>query len=442
MHPWVTTADGRLRLARQDPVPFTSRTADKPDILVDDVRRYQRFFGVGASITGSSAVLLDTLPTDARSRVMRTIFGRGDGAGLSVLRQPIGANDFSIGDHSYDDVPPGQTDPGLRHFTLGTDAERVLPLLREAATLNPSLAVVLSPWSAPAWMKSSGSLVGGTLRPEDEDAYARYLVASVRAYRDAGVPVHGLTVQNEPSFSPPGYAGMTLDVDQQRRLVDDHLAAALAHAGMSLHVWALDDNFGRWRDADALLSDPTTRSHVYGVAFHCYQGGVSALRELRRRHPGTPVAVSECSGGTWSPGFGADLRYEASTLVVRAIRYGASWLSKWNLVLDPRGGPQNGGCPDCRGLLTLDPGTGQVQPTAAYYAWAHVGRFVTPGATVIGSTHRTGSPVRSVAFRNPDGSHVLVAFNTGRAAQRETVQWRRRSFGYRVPPGALATFTW
>jgi glucosylceramidase len=181
---------------------------------------------------------------------------------------------------------------------------------------------------------------------------------------------------------------------------------------------------------------------VYGVAFHCYQGDVTALRELRRRHPGTPVAVSECSGGTWSPGFGTDLRYEAGTLVVRAIRSGASWLSKWNLVLDPRGGPQNGGCPNCRGLLTLDPGTGRVQPTAAYYAWAHVGRFVTPGATVIGSTHRTGSAVRSVAFRNPDGSHVLVAFNAGRAARRATVQWRGRSFGYRLPPGALGTFTW
>ncbi len=442
MHPWVTTADGGSRLARQEPVPLTSGDSVQPDIVVDDSRPYQQFFGVGASITGSSAVLLDTVSPDSRSRVMRTMFGRSDGIGLSVLRQPLGANDFSAGDFSYDDVPSGQTDPGLDHFTLGPDESRVLPLLREAAAVNPSLAVVLSPWSAPAWMKTSGSLTGGSLRPEYEDAYARYLVASVKAYQDGGVPVHGLTVQNEPSYSPPGYAGMTLDVSQQRRIVDDHLAPALAQAGVSPHVWALDDNFERWQDADGLLSDPTTRSHVYGVAFHCYKGDVSALREIRRRHPGTPVAVSECSGGSWSPSFGADLRYEASTLLVGAIRNGASWLSKWNLVLDPNGGPQNGGCPNCRGLVTLDPSTGKVEQTAAYYAWGHVGRFVTPGARVVGATPRPGSPVRSVAFRNPDGSHVLVAFNAGRSARRIDVAWGRRTFGYRVDPGALVTFTW
>ena len=114
----------------------------------------------------------------------------------------------------------------------------MLPLVREATAIAPSLAVVLSPWSAPAWMKSTGSLVGGTLRPEDADAYARYLAKAVQAYTAAGAPVRGLTVQNEPSFSPPGYAGMTLDQGQQRSLLVDQLPAALRAAGVSPHVWA------------------------------------------------------------------------------------------------------------------------------------------------------------------------------------------------------------
>jgi glucosylceramidase len=373
---------------------------------------------------------------------MRDIFDPKQGIGLALLRQPIGANDFSVDGHTYDDVPQGQSDPGLAHFSLGRDASEVLPLVREAARLNPSLAVVLSPWSAPAWMKTNGSLVGGSLRPEYADAYARYLVRSAQAYAAAGAPVRGITMQNEPSYSPPNYPGMTLDAGQQRDLLRDHVAPAFDAARLPVHLWALDDNFDQWRDADVLLSDPSTGSHVYGVVFHCYRGDVSALRTIRSRHPGTAVAVSECSGGSWSPSFGADLRYEAHTLLVGAIRSGAAWLTKWNLALDPHGGPSHGGCRTCRGLVTVDPATGHVQPGAAYYAWGHVGRFVVPGARVVGATVRHGRPLDTVAFENPDGSHVLVVFNRSGAATSFHVEVSGRSFASRLEPGALATYTW
>ena len=440
-HAWMTTSDGRLKLADRGPISLGPVHSANPDILVENRQRYQHFFGVGASITGASGVLLDTLPAGARSRVMHDIFAPRGGIGLSVLRQPMGANDFSSGNYTYDDVEPGRSDPGLARFDLGRDRRTLVPLLVRAAALNPSLAVVLSPWSAPAWMKTSGSLVGGSLRPEYTQTYADYLVKAAKEYLDAGVPVTGLTAQNEPSFSPPSYAGMTLDTEQQRALIRDHLQPALDRAGLNLHLWALDDNFDRWPDADALLSDPATRAAIYGVAFHCYRGDVSALREIRRRHPGVAVAVSECSGGAWSGGFAHDLRYESRTLLVGAIRNGAAWLLKWNLALDARGGPQNGGCRDCRGLVTVDPSTGTVTPSAAYYAWGHVGRFVTPGARVIGARVRPGSGLAAVAFRNPDGSHALVAYNDG-SASRLTVGAGRRSFAARMPAGALATFTW
>ena len=440
-HAWMTTSDGRLKLADRGPVSWGPRGSADPDILVENDRRYQDFFGVGASITGASSVLLDTLSADARSRVMHDIFDPRRGIGLSLLRQPVGGSDFSSGSYTYDDVEPGGSDPGLARFDLGRDRTEIVPLLVQAARINPSLAVVLSPWSAPAWMKTSSSLVGGSLRPEYDRVYAEYLAKAAREYLDAGVPVTGLTVQNEPSFSPPSYPGMTLDTEQQRSLLRDHLSPALDRAGLNLHLWALDDNFERWPDADALLSDPTTRAAVYGVAFHCYGGDVSALRTIRDRHPGVAVAVSECSGGAWSGGFAHDLSYEAQTLLVGAIRSGAAWLVKWNLALDPRGGPRNGGCRDCRGLVAVDPATGTVTPSAAYYAWGHVGRFVTPGAQVIGATPRRGSGLSAVAFQNPDGSHVLVVYNAA-TSRRVTVGAGPRSFATRMQAGSLATYTW
>ena len=439
---WVTTADGRSVLSRRPDVSFSSGPSQGLDVAVDDDRRYQHFYGIGASVTGASAALIDGLPDAARDDVMSALFSRRDGIGLSLLRQPLGANDFSVGSYSYDDVPAGESDPALAGFSLGRDGTHVLPLVREARLLNPSLAVVASPWSAPAWMKTEGSLVGGSLAPEHARAYADYMVRALEEYAAAGVPVQGITLQNEPSYSPPGYAGMTLSVDQQRDLLDNHLAPALDAAGLAPHVWALDDNFDRWPDADALLSDPETRANVYGVAFHCYRGDVSALRTIRDRHPDVPVAISECSGGHWSPDFADALRWDARNLLVHGIRNGASWLVKWNAALDPDGGPTNGGCQDCQGLLTIDPDTGAVVRTPAFYAWGHVGRFVTPGAQVIGSTSHGSGSIETVAFRNPDGSHVLLALNSGSHERSFRVTWKDRSFGYTLPAGALSTFTW
>jgi glucosylceramidase len=442
VHTWLTTADGRTTLSRRPDVSFSTEPVHGPDVLIDDARRYQHFYGTGASITGASATLLDQLRGPGRKRVMSDLFSPQHGIGLSVLRQPLGANDFSRGSYSYDDTRSAKIDPGLAKFSLGSDAAHVLPLVREAISLNPSLAVVASPWTAPGWMKTSGSLVGGTLAPEHAEDYARYLVRTLQAYAAAGVPVHALTVQNEPSYSPPHYAGMTLDVEQQRDLIDNHLAPALAAAGLHTQVWALDDNFDRWQDADALLSSPTTRSHVYGVAFHCYRGAVSALDELRRRHQDVPVAISECSGGDWSTGFAQELRFDAQTLLVRGIRNGASWVVKWNVALDPAGGPTNGGCQNCNGLVTIDPRTGAVQRSPAFYAWGQVGRFVTPGAQVVGSTSHGRGSIETVAFVNPDGSHVVLAFNSGGAKRTFHVTTHGRSFGTSLPPGALATYTW
>ncbi len=438
-HVWVTTPDGRQRLADGGTVPLVADPGTPADVVVDDRETRQPFAGVGASLTGSSATVLRAMPDGDRDALMRDLFTR-DGIGLSVLRQPLGASDFSPGQGSYDDQPPGRTDPGLDGFSLGSDGTDVVPLLRQAAALNPALAVVLTPWSAPGWMKTGGSLVGGTLDARHAGAYADYLVAAVRAYRDAGVPVRGLTLQNEPSFSPPGYAGMTLDVAQQRSLLVDHLAPALDRAGLSPHLWVLDDNFSRVDDADALLSDPAVRRASYGVAFHCYEGDVGALRTLRARHPGVPLAVSECSNGAWSTSFGDDLRFEARTLLLGAVRGGAEWLVKWNLVLDPQGGPTDGGCRRCRGLVGVDPATGRVERSAAYDAWGHVGRFVVPGARVLAT--RATSPVATVAFRNPDGSHVLVAFNEADTPAPLRVRWQGRSLAQRVDPGALVTLTW
>ena len=438
---WLSTPDGNAKLSQRSPVTPSRAGGAGLVVSVDDSRRHQRFWGVGASLTGASAKLIGQLPADLASRVLSSLFSRSDGIGLSVLRQPIGANDFSLGDATYDDVPAGSSDYGLTHFSLAADRAPLALVLR-AQKLNSALRVVASPWSAPAWMKTSGSLVGGTLKPEAYDVYAKYLVRAVREYEAAGVHVSGLTLQNEPSFSPPGYPGMTLTAGQQRELLTRHLLPALTSAGLHLGVWALDDDYDRVPDAEALVSDQATRSTLAGVAFHCYRGDIASMKSFHDAHPDLQLAISECTGGDWSPIFGDNLRYDVQTLLIHAIRDGASWVSKWNVALDPSGGPANGGCGNCRGVLTIDPSRTSVSYNEAFYAFGHLGKFVIPGAQVIDSSTYGPGSIETVAFVNPDGSHVLLALNSGSQATTFRVSARNLSFSYPLPAGAVATFTW
>ncbi|WP_223165861.1 glycoside hydrolase family 30 protein [Lentzea indica] len=204
---WVTTPD-RAELMHERPrVTFGTAPSTQPTIVVDPGRGYQSVDGFGASITDSSAEVLTGLSPAVRADTMRKLFDPVRGIGVSFLRQPVGSSDFTAAQehYTYDDVPAGQTDFPLRHFSVQHDEAKILPLLREAKRLNPRLKVMATPWSPPAWMKTGNSLVGGQLKddPKIYDAYARYLVKFVQAYTAAGVPIDFLSVQNEPQNRKP-----------------------------------------------------------------------------------------------------------------------------------------------------------------------------------------------------------------------------------------------
>src|SRR6476620_6891024 len=150
----------------------------------------------------------------------------------------------------------------------------------------------------------------------------------------------------------------------------------------------------------------SARGSSCAVAFHCYRGDPASMRRFHDSHPDVPVAISECTSGHWENSFSTALAWDVRNLLITGIRDGSSWVTKWNVALDPSGGPTNGGCANCRGLVTVDPRTGTVTKHAGYWALGHLGRFVTPGADVISSTSHAGG-IETVAFANPDGSHVL-----------------------------------
>ncbi|MDI1465156.1 RICIN domain-containing protein [Catellatospora sp. KI3] len=465
---WVTTPD-RAQLLNPVAAQVFNSEGPRPGqlITVDPAQTLQTMDGFGASITDSSAALLYRLPAAQRDQVMVSLFDPSAGIGLSMLRQPIGSSDFADEPHfTYDDLPTGQTDYQMTRFSIAHDEAQVLPLLRRARQLNPSLKIVATPWGQPAWMKANNSMIGGQLRndPAVFRAYALYLVKFVQAYQAAGVPIYALTVQNEPqNRTPDGYPGTDLPVAHQAAVINE-LGPQLAAAGLGhVKIISYDHNWAEHPDdiADAArLGVPAEPNYPYdilrtsaaqwiaGTAYHCYSGDAGAQTALHNAFPAKDIWFTECSGwhGVNDPAaqvFSDTLKWHARNLEVGVVRNWAKSVVNWNLALDPRGGPVNGGCGNnpagmCSGVVTVDGTT--VTRNAEYYTLGHLARFVKTGAVRIGSNN--AGDLENVAFRNPDGSYALFVANVGGGTQTFGVQFNGMTVAYTVAPGAITTLTW
>jgi glucosylceramidase len=464
-HVWVSTPDGTQLLADRGAVAFGGATTTVPTVVVDPGRRFQTMTGFGASITDSSAAVLYGLPGNARDAAMTSLFSPSRGDGIDFVRQPVGASDFTDEPpYTYDDVPAGQTDYGLRHFSIAHDRAQILPLLRQAERLNPHLTVMATPWSPPAWMKTGGSLIGGRLvdKPGIYRAYAAYLVKFVLAYRAEGVRVDLLSVQNEPQNVTPSIPGTDMGSAQEAKVIEQ-LGPMLRAAGLHTRILGYDHNWtehpgdvgntppDETADIDHypqnLLASAAAR-WISGTAYHCYSGDPSAMTVLHDEFPAKDIYFTECSGsrsGDPADTFSDTLKWHARNLIIGNTRNWAKSVVNWNLALDPAGGPHYNGCTGCTGVLTVAP-DGTVTRNAEYFTLGHVARFVQPGARRVASTSfgTTGwnGQVMDVAFVNPDGSTVLVAHNENDDPQTFAVREGDHAFSYTLPGGAVATFVW
>ncbi|MGW4485303.1 glycoside hydrolase family 30 protein [Amycolatopsis sp. NPDC004368] len=450
VHEWLTNPGDATpvdtQLSWQSPAAVAPTT-----VRLDPNVKFQTVSGFGAAITDSSAHVLYGLAPGNRDEVMKNLFDPRAGAGISFLRQPIGASDFAVGqDYSYDDMPAGQTDYDLKHFSIAHDEAQILPLVRQAKKLNPKLEIVASPWSMPGWMKTSGSMIDGKLidSPRIYRAYAQYLVKFLQAYRKAGVHVDYLTVQNEPqALERDNYPGTDLPWQQEAKVIEA-LGPAIHAAGLDTKILGFDHNWSEHPGDIAshqragedpqpaypydLLSTPAAK-WLAGTAYHCYYGSSDAQTPLKASFPGKDIFMTECEGG------------DSSTILGVMKNWGRSSID-WNIALDENHGPHLGGCGTCNGTITVNSQTKAVTYNDQYRDIEHFSKFVPPGAVRIASsvvyTSGDSTPIEAVAFTNPDRSTTVVALNTAKAEQKFTVVSGERSFDATVGAGATATFQW
>jgi len=441
-----TTGDRANLLQPQPSVNFGTGSPAGLLITINDATKYQQIDGFGASLTDSSAwVVSQKLNAAQQSSLWQSLFSASNGIGISFLRQPMGASDFSVsGNYSYDDVPPGQTDPNLTSFSIAHDTAYITPLLQQALSVNPGIRIVAVPWSPPAWMKTSGTMNGGNMNAAYFPSLAQYFVKFVQGYQAQGIPIYAVMPQNEPLNPNPGYPTEYLAASDEAGFIGTNLGPALSVAGLgSVKILGYDHNWDNATYPETLLADASASNYLAGTAFHCYAGDPSAQSTVKSAHPNKDIWFTECSGIV-TTSFAHDLAWNAENLLIGATRNWARSISLWNLALDQNSGPKNGGCPNCRGVVTIDGSTSPptITNNVEYYVLGHIAKYVMPGAYRIDSNTFGSGSVEDVAFQNPDGSIVVLVFNSATNSNRFSVSWGGHTFSYTLPGGAVATFEW
>lgn len=432
---WLTQADQTQLFKKQNvSLLFNTGTNQNTTINVDDAQTYQTIDGFGFALTGGSAYLLNSLSTANKTALLNELFDTDSAhIGISYIRISIGASDLSSAPFSYDDVPDDVT---LANFSLDKEKADLIPILQKITAINPNIKILACPWSAPAWMKDNNSFYGGSLKPANYAIYASYFVKYVQAMKAAGITIDAITPQNEPlnAYNNPSMLMLSAD---EGNFVKNNLGPAFQAAGIKAKIIVYDHNADHPEYATGILADPAARAFVDGSAFHLYGGNINSIGLVHDAYPNKNLYFTEQA--TFGGGnFGADLAWHVGYLLIGATRNWCRNVLEWNLASDPNYGPHTiGGCATCLGAVTIGSG---VTRNVSYYIIAHASKFVRPGAVRIASDQQSTLP--NVAFKNTDGTKVLIVLNTSASPQTFNLKFNGKIITSALNGGAVATYQW
>ena len=436
---WLTQPDQTALFKKQAVSLLFTNTANASasTIDVDTTQTYQAIDGFGYTLTGGSATLINSLSSSAKDALLNELFGKDSTfIGVSYLRISIGASDLSAATFSYDDLSPGQTDITLQQFSIDKERQDLVPVLKKIIAINPTIKILGSPWSAPTWMKTNNSFVGGSLKPEYYSVYAQYFVKYIQAMKAEGITIDAITPQNEPLYGGNN-PSMVMQAAEQADFIKNHLGPAFQAAAVTTKIIAYDHNADRPDYPLTVLADAGARQYVDGSAFHLYGGSITALSQVHDSYPDKNVYFTE--QWTGGPGnFPNDLKWHVQNLIIGAARNWSKNVLEWNLAADPNYQPHTpGGCTTCMGALTIG---NTVTRNVSYYIIAHASKFVRPASVRIGSSQT--STLSTVAFKNPEGKKVLIVLNIGTNPEVFNIKFNGKTVTTSLNNGAVGTFVW
>ncbi len=408
-------------------------------IVVDPHRTFQVIEGFGGAFTEAAAVTWQGLSSVRRREVLHAYFDRVTGHGYSLCRVHMNSCDFALGNYSHVESPG---DVELQSFSIVRDRQALLPLIKEAQSVaGRGLRILVSPWSPPAWMKSNGEMNhGGHLLPEYRTAWARCYVRFIEEYAKEGVPVWGVSVQNEPAANQI-WDSCLYSAEEERDFVRDFLGPELQRAGLGhvrIVVW--DHNRDLMIDrANTIYSDPEAAKYVWGLGFHWY--GADCFDHVQQVHDAWPdkqlLFTEGCQeGGPHIGSFDLGERY-ARSLINDLNRWTVGWID-WNLLLNEQGGPNHVGN-FCSAPILADREHDALLYQSSYFYLGHFSRFIKPGARRVGC--EVGCPeLEATAFVNPDGWVATVVMNRTEASIGFVLQVGDSRVDTGLPPRSIATY--
>jgi len=386
--------------------PLEQPDENVPTIIIDPDHTFQTIEGFGGAFTDAAADVFARLPAAAQAEFLKATFDPVEGNGYTLCRTTIHSCDYAAGMYTYDDVAG---DRDLEHFSIEHDRRNRLPLIKRAmAESGGKLRLYASPWSPPAWMKTNGEMKhGGQLKPEYRQAWADYFVKYVKAYAAEGVPIWGLTVQNE-ALATQVWESCLFTAREERDFVRDYLGPTLhanGLAGVKLMIW--DHNRGLlYQRAEVAYEDPEAAKYIWGTAFHWYVGDHhDNVRMVHDAFPDKALLFTEGSvRGTWEYAWRL-----ARNVILDLNNWTAGW-TVWNLLLDSEGGPRHAGGLMGGSIVNADLQTGKLTFNPSHYVFGHFSRFIRPGARRIACTS-SSDDFLATAFVNPDGKIAVVLTN-------------------------------
>jgi glucosylceramidase len=439
---WLTNTDKSALFDLQNPPLRFSKTANPGlTIDVDDKQTFQPIDGFGFALTGGSAQHMARMDPAKRASLIQELFGvAGKEIGISYLRVSIGSSDLNDHVFTYDDLPPGQTDPDMAKFSLAEDRADVIPVLKEIFKVNPKIKILGSPWTAPSWMKTNNNSKGGKLKPECYPAYARYFVKYIQGMRAEGIRIDAITVQNEP-LNEKNTPSLSMSATEEADFIENHLGPAFQAARIDTKIVLYDHNCDVPQYAISILADPQAARYVDGSGFHLYGGQIEAMSQVHNAYPRKNLYFTEqMVTGSVESRPTVNVASPVRRLIVGATRNWSRNVLLWNLAADPQNRPHtdNGGCGTCQGAITID--GSNVTRNVAYYAVAHASKFVRPGSVRIGSNNQDALP--NVAFKTPGGKKVLIVVNGAQSPQTFNIRYRGSVVATTLKAGSVGTYVW
>jgi glucosylceramidase len=417
-------------------MPFTAN--DNFTITVAESTVFQTMDGFGYCLTGGSATLINNMSPAAKTDILQELFGQGENSlGVSYLRISIGASDLDASVFSYNDLPIGQIDVAQNSFSIAPDLTHLIPILGRIKAINPNVKILASPWSAPKWMKTNGSSVGGSLQTAYYASYATYFRKYVQAMQANGITIDAITIQNEPE-NPNNNPSMVMTAPQQANFIKNNLGPLFQASGIQTKIIIFDHNLDNVNYPISILNDAAANQYIDGSAFHLYAGQIENMSQVHNAHPNKNIYFTE----QWiqAPGnFPQDIKWHLRELIIGATRNWSKNVLEWNLAANPANGPYTpGGCTECLGAITINGST--VTRNSAYYIIGHASKWVKPGSVRIGSNSSVELP--NVAFKTPDNKIVVIVLNNTATQKSFNISAAGKPVSTQLAAGAVGTYVW